>query len=329
MHFNKMTATRVTLVAAMVGLGAIAVAVPAQAALTTSCVGTARNVTVPGDLVVPAGESCDLKNVVVKGQTTVRPDANLFATGSTFSGAVTVRDNGYLELYKTSAAKSVTLSTAYGAYFENSTLRGNVTTAGGFVYSIGSSHTGRVVSTNGETYVESGWLHQSLTTNGDAYTDLTDTVINGKLAVADAKGGSVICTSEIDGNTTITGAGADGLVQIGTSGTIADCGFNVFAANVTLRNNHAPVTFSGNVVRGNLSCTGNDTKPTGSDNRVRGTSSGQCKHLSPTPAAVAPAAKAKAASPHDRANAVLAKIAQRSKAANDAATAAGPATIGR
>ncbi|MGI8416391.1 MAG: hypothetical protein ACR2P2_09360 [Nakamurella sp.] len=329
MHFSKMTATRVTLVAAMVGLGVVAAAVPAQAALTTSCVGTARNVTVPGDLVVPAGKSCDLKNVVVNGQTTVRSDANLVTTGSTFNGAVTVRDNGYLDLYKTSVAKSVTLSTAYGAYFENSTLRGSVTTGGGFVYSIGSSHTGRVVSTNGETYVESGWLHQSLTTTGDSYTDLTDTVINGKLAVADAKGGSVICTSEIDGNTTITGAGTDGLVQIGPSEAITDCGFNVFAANVALRNNHVPVTFNGNVIRGNLSCTGNDPKPTGSDNRVRGTSSGQCMHLSPTPAAVAPAAKAQTASPHDRANTVLAKIAQRSKAAIDAATAAGSAAIGR
>jgi len=118
-------------------------------------------------------------------------------------------------------------------------------------------------------------------------------------------------------------------VQLGASGTFTDCGYNVFGSNVTVRNNQGPVSISGDVIRGNLVCSGNAMKPTGSDNRVRGTSTDQCKNLTPALAAAAPMARSKMASPKDRANAVLAKINHRAKTGRAAATAAGTALIGR
>jgi len=330
MRIKTMTATRLTLVAALVGAGIVALSGSAQAALTTSCVGTAKNVTVPGDLVVPAGQSCELTNVVVQGQTTVRADADLVTTRSTFKGRIVVGNNGYLDLDRTTVSKATSLDMAYGAYFQDSTLTGAVTVAGsGFLYSYGSTHAGQVTSTHGETYIESGRLGRGLTTNGDASTDLTDTVVNGRVSVAGAMFGSVICASEIYGNAGFSGAGVDGVVQLGTSGTFTDCGYNVFGSNVTVRGNQGPVSISGNVIRGNLVCSGNAMKPTGSDNRVRGTSTDQCKNLTPAQAAAAPMARSKMASPKDRANAALAKINHRANAGRAAATAAGTALIGR
>jgi hypothetical protein len=73
----------------------------AQASLVTRCVGEGGNVTVPGDLVVPAGQSCWLEGTTVQGNVKVRKNADLVADGATFQGRVHAGKNGYVDVTDT------------------------------------------------------------------------------------------------------------------------------------------------------------------------------------------------------------------------------------
>lgn len=85
---------KIGLMAALAGLGIMIGAVPSQAALTTFCEGVASDVTVPGDLVVARGDSCELTNVTIQGDATVRADANLLLTDAAVDGQLRVFNNG-------------------------------------------------------------------------------------------------------------------------------------------------------------------------------------------------------------------------------------------
>ncbi|GAA5200581.1 hypothetical protein GCM10023322_78770 [Rugosimonospora acidiphila] len=318
--------------------GAVAIAMPASAALTTSCTGTASDVTVPNDLFVPANKSCDLTNVTINGATTVRGGGNLLLTDSTLNGTLAVQDNGFVDIEHSTVTGAVKLNTAFGGYAQNSTLGGNVTaTSSGFFYSIGSSMVS-VNSTQGETYLESARMSKNLTTSGDVLTDVYNSVIEGTVGISGAQTGSVVCTSEIDGNTTIDGStAADGsLVQVGASAPLTGCGFDVFASGLALTNNAAPVYVSDNVIRDNLSCTGNATAPVGSSSRIRGEATDQCApaasgSVTPSARALTPNAAAKSVAPAasaGRDSSVLAQVKSRQGSGTSAAQQAGPAGIG-
>jgi hypothetical protein len=316
-------------VLAMLAASAVAAAGPARAGLVTSCTGTASDVSIPGDLFVPVGESCELTNVTVSGNTTVRADANLILTDSALAGTLTLQGNGFADLETTTVAGASRLNGAFGLFSQGSTLTGNLTVAdAGFAYSVGTTFTGNITSTGGETYLQSGRVGRNLTTSGDFLTDLYDTVVQGAVTVGNATLGSVVCTSEIDGAAAFTGASADGTVQIGAAAPVAGCGFDVFASSLTVSGNHSPVAIADSVVRGALACADNDATPTGSGNRLRGGATGQCAGL--TAAAAKTTARTTAAGEDgtdSRVAGILAKISSRRSTGESAATMAGHAKL--
>lgn len=310
---------KIALTAAAAGLMAVGFAAPSQAALTTFCDGVAADVTVPGDLVVAAGKSCELTNVVINGNVTVRNDANLLLDGATVNGNVRVNTNGFADVVGTSVTGTTTLVAAYGTYAEDSTLGNNVTaTDSGFFYSVGSDHARSVTSTNGETFIESGWVTRNLATTGDTLTDVYDTVIEGTYSVTGAEQGGVLCLSEIDGDASFSGSGE--IIQIGASAPLTGCGYNAFGGNLTVSGNSADVYVSDNVIRGDFTAADNTGTSVIENNRVRGEDNS---------GAAAARASLRSAAPSDtaadRKAAALADAEARSEVASDAAVAAGPA----
>lgn len=305
--------------------GAFVTAEPAAAGLVTSCTGTASDVTVPNDLFVPAGESCELTNITINGNTTVRAGANLVLHSSTLNGTLTVQADGFASMNSSTVTGATRLNTAFGAFAESSTLNNVVVTDSGFFYGVGSS-LNTVTSTNGETYLESARLARHLTTTGDLLTDVVNTVIQGNVAVTGASLGSVVCLSEIDGNTSFSGSGTGtgALLQIGASAPLTGCGFNVFAANLALTDNVAPSYVSDNVVRGNVVCTDNAPAPVGSSARIRGQASGQCA-AAPSPLA----AVAVTSTVDSRGTGILSRARSRTANGSGAALKAGRAKVGR
>ncbi len=318
----------VTLLAlAGVTTGLLVAAMPSQAGLVTSCTGSASDVTVPNELFVPAGESCELTNVVINGNTTVRADANLFLTNVTINGSLSIMSNGFADLEHSSVSMTTTLTSAFGGFVEDSTLTGNVSVGGpGFFYSVRTRHMGGITSMNGETYLESSRVASNISTTGDLLTDLYDTVVMGTVTVGTASLGSVVCGSEIDGATSFTGGTT---LQLGGSTPVSGCAFDVFAAGVTA-NSNSDVHVVGSVLRGTLACSGNSGAPEVTGNRLRGGASGDC--AAPAAAAVGKtAAKARttaaAASTSSRKDGILVKIASRSSAGQQAAKMAGRAKL--
>jgi hypothetical protein len=70
---------RTALLAALVATGLLTAASTAQAAEDTVCVSALGPVTVPGDLIVPEGQVCDLAGTRVLGDTKVEDAAELYA----------------------------------------------------------------------------------------------------------------------------------------------------------------------------------------------------------------------------------------------------------
>jgi len=300
-----------------------AVAEPAAAGLTVSCVGSAADVTVPFDLFVPAGESCDLTNVVIQGSATVRAGADLLLSNSTVDGALMVQSNGFASVTGSTITGATRLSAAFGAVVDGGSRAANVTATGaGFLFGLGSSF-GAVTSTQGETVLETARLSKSLSTTGDVLTDVSNSVVAGGVTVRDATRGSVVCLSEIDGDAQFSGAtDPTGVVQIGASAPLNGCGFNVFGADLTVAGNTAPSFIADNVIRGALSCTGNDPTPTVSGGRIRGGANGQCAGASVTrPSTVVSGAP-------DRSAGLRQAVTDRRGAGESAAAAAGPADLG-
>jgi hypothetical protein len=322
---RKRWSTLTAAVALAVTASAFVAAEPAAAGLVTSCTGTASDVTVPNDLFVPAGESCELTNITINGNTTVRAGANLVLHQSTLNGTLTVQPDGFASMDTSTVTGATRLNTAFGGFAENSTLANVVVTDSGFFYAIGSS-LNNVTSTNGETYLQSARLAKHLNTTGDLLTDVVNTVIQGTVTVTGASLGSVVCLSEIDGNTAVSGSGAGSgaLLQIGASAPLSGCGFNVFAANVALTDNVAPSYVSDNVVRGNVVCTNNAPAPVGSSGRIRGQASGQC--------AAAPGALAAVgvtSTVDSRGAGIVSRAKSRTATGTGAALKAGRAKVGR
>ncbi|TDD71583.1 hypothetical protein E1262_05385 [Jiangella aurantiaca] len=314
---------KIALTAAAAGLMAVGFAAPSQAALTTFCDGVAADVTVPGDLVVAANKSCELTNVTINGNVTVRADANLLLDGSTVNGNVRVLANGFGDLVGTSVTGTTVLNAAYGVYTEESALGNNVTsTDSGFFYSVGSNHARSVTSTNGETFIESGWVSRNLATTGDTLTDVYDTVIEGTYSVTGAEQGAILCLSEVDGDATFSGTPGDmqAILQIGASAPLTGCGFNVFGGDLSVTDNMAESYVSDNVVRGDLTCSGNTPATVAENNRVRGEDN--CESAM---AAASARSSMRSDVAADRKAEVKADAEARSEVAEDAAEAAGPA----
>lgn len=309
--------------ALLAGAAAVAIAAPSQAALTTTCIGSAGAVTVPGNLVVPAGEACELSGTIVEGTTTVRGGADLvLLDDAELQGAVTVQADGFIASEESSVSGALNLRSAFGGYLVDSTA-GDVVDArsGSYFYSQGSSHAGEVSSRGGELYLEDATVDAAVSSRNDVYADVYNSTLAGDLLVSGVTDGALFCTSEIDGDAVYRSSA--GAIQIGAQTPLPDCGFNVFGGNLTINANTGDIQFSDNVVRGDLACKDNTNAPAGEGNRIRGEATGQCAEIAPADAPVT-AFKAQ----RDRAATAEDKLETRLDQAEKAVDEAGPADLG-
>ena len=259
-------------------LAGVGVMGPAQAALTTHCVGNAAGVTVPGDLVVPRGEACSLDDVTITGNVRVAAGADLVGNGLTVNGNVAVQEDGYLDLVETTVGGNVVNRGAYGIYLDYTDVNAYTATANvnpdSFLWTYESSFSGRVLATGGSLLLESSHAERFVETNETTYTDVLDSVVEGALTVNDSEYGVMVCGSEIDGDGTFAGNGVG--VQLGAGGALGACesGPSVWGGDVTVTGTDGLAQVSNNIIRGNLAGSDNGSVAA-SDNRVRGAVEGQ------------------------------------------------------
>ena len=147
-----MLGRRTTLVAALVATGMLAAASTAQAA-ERRCEGAIGPETVHDDLVVPAGQVCDLAGTRVLGNTRVEEAAELFAEQAELAGNLDAARAGYVDLFETTVAGTVRLNESLGLSVEDGSV-GNVDSrAADFLDLFGAKVAGNVKVTGGETAV--------------------------------------------------------------------------------------------------------------------------------------------------------------------------------
>lgn len=264
--------------------GVAVTATTATAGLVTHCNGTGADVTVPGDLLVPAGATCVLDNVTVEGQTEVEAGADLVATDSTFNAGVIVSDDGFFDAVASSVATDVNNQGAYGVYLEDTAVEGHylgeeADVEDSFLYAFDASIGGGVEVALGDVYLDTTQVNGLVNTEGAAYTDIINSTIGQTLTVVGNEFGALVCASEVDGAATYTG---NGELQIGSGDSLTPCDeVNYFGDDVVINDTVGGVDVTGNIIRGDLTGEGNDPAPTGSDNRVRGEVGGQFTDLEP------------------------------------------------
>lgn len=253
-----------------------------NAAFVTRCVGQGGAVTIPGDLVVPAGQTCWLDGTTVQGNVRVAQGADLIVLNGTFNGQVNVQRDAYFDASGTTVGGAVVARESFGNLVSESIVGGAVSSISneaefGFLIVRDSSLGAQVRATGASLDLESSGVATNVVALQADYADIHDTVIEGNLRVEGNPGGSVVCDSEVYGNVNLSGNST--AVQIGGDrgdGGLVDCeGSNYFGTNVNVNNNQGGVWMYGNIVRGNLAGNGNDPAPVGDGNRVRGESRGQ------------------------------------------------------
>lgn len=272
----KKPITGVLTVAAVAAAGMFT-AVPASADLVTRCIGTAGEVTVPGDLVVPPGETCDLTGTTVDGDVRVRAGSDLIGDGVSITGDVIGAGDAYIDLVDSEVAGAVTMNSGYGVVLEESTVTGRVLTraadeaVGAFVYTLDADLGADLVARAGDVYVESGSVAGNLSSVGTTYTDVYGAFIDGRLVVRDTAEGSMLCGLTVQGTSRI-GGNAD-LVQIGSDGPATDCDLGASYWGDTLRvdTNTGGVVIDDVIVNADLRLVDNEPLAQLGDNvRVRG-----------------------------------------------------------
>lgn len=308
------------------GITLATTALPASADLVTRCIGTGGAVTVPGDLVVPKGESCTLTGTIVEGNVRVAQGADLVVSDVTLGGTVTVAPDAYFDA-TTSAVTGTVTSRGFGVYLDRSSIgehvRGRAAAdASSFTYLYESSVEGKVDARAGELLLDSSQVAGPVHGLGTVFVDVKNSTLANSLTVLDNTEGTTICASEVDRDATFTGNAG---VQIGEGDLLSNCtdGVNYFGGNVTVSDNSVGVSVSSNIIRGDLAGAGNDPTPMGSGNRVRGESTGQFADLD-----TAPQSRARMmAVSSDRVEETRSAAEQRRTAALEQATAAGPAQL--
>lgn len=320
-----------TRIAAMVAAGVtcaavVALAGPARADLVTRCVGEGGPVTVPTDLLVPAGQDCVLTGTTVQGDVRVAAGADLVVTHGTLAGRVIVAGNGYLDTTDTTVVGRVTLVGAYGASLVGSKLPGGVmarpgsgSAADGFVSATGSL-LGRVVARVGAVELDDSQVAGNLTAAGGMYTDLYGSFVNGRVQVTGNSLGAVACGSAVHGAATYQGN--QDVVQLGGDGPVVTCdAANHWGGDVRVRDTTGGVFVDLAIIGGDLTLSGNDpAAQVGSSVLVGGQLVGADR---------APLHQnARAPQPTTRRAAGLAdRATQRRQRAVEAAHAAGPANL--
>lgn len=305
---------------------------PAAADLITRCVGQGGDVIVPGDLVVPAGKTCELTGTTVNGDVRIASGANLIATGTDFNGSVRIAGNGYLATHDASIAGSVVSQGGFGAFLVDTQVGGNATQHAGqlqeaihFLYLRDSAAGGNLRADAGEVFVDSSRVGGSVSFASGRYIDIYDSVVSGSLSISGATYGTVVCDSEIYGSATVTGN--SDVVQLGAHRPSGSCtSATYWGGSLQVSDNTAKVVVSNNIIRGNLTGSGNQPAPVGDNNRVRGNISGQFANLS-APGEQKKAMRAMVVPQQQKAPTVTELAKQRSQDALRAAEAVGKANL--
>lgn len=313
---------------ALASAGMVVGAGTASAALTTYCDGDAADVTVPGDLVVAKGDSCDLDGVTIDGEVRVQAGADLLLTDSSIGGRIVVNSDGYVDATGTEVAGNLISKGGYGVYLDESSIGGAfsgraVEGADPFLYSYDSSIAGRVTVEQGLVHLQTVTIGGAVSSENATYTDIIDSTLARGLTVSANAEGTSVCGSEVDGAAAFTGNTG---VQLGTGGGIIDCeDANYFGSDVTVSDTTDGVDVSSNIIRGALTGEGNDPAPTGADNRVRGGVGGQFTDLSPATQQARAFAAAEDAESH--AEELDSQREERRASAEKKAEDAGPANL--
>jgi len=267
---------RTSLVAALVATGLLAAASTAQAA-EEHCVGAIGPVTIPGNLVVPAGQVCDLAGTRVLGNTFVEPAAELYAEQADLRGNLAVAGGGYADLFESTVAGTLKLTESLGVSMENSSV-GNLDSRGSdFIDVFSGTIPGNLKARGGSTavFAEGVAVGGNLEATGVDYFDLYDSLVNGSFYVRNTQSGSIFCGNTLNGDSVFTNNRT--LLTIGSPDQA--CDGNRVNGNVVVDRNEAAAEISDNDVSGNLTCRGNTPPPVGGGNRVEGNKEGQCLAL--------------------------------------------------
>ncbi|MEV4825125.1 hypothetical protein [Micromonospora sp. NPDC049274] len=272
------TVAKLATVTAVIAASVLAVAPTAHADLVTHCIGTGGAVTVPNDLLVPAGESCALTGTTITGNVTVAAGANLVVTGGRVSGEVRVAADGYLDATETSVDGQVVLAAGgYGVYLSDArtgavTVRPKGTaTIDSFLFAEAATIAGNVTVGAGEVRLDRGTqVERNLSSTGTYYTDVHDSFVDGTLSVLNSATGSVVCGSAVRGRATF--AGNLGGVQLGPNGALDSCASGGYwGADVSVTSTAGGVTVDDNIINGGLTVTGNNpAAQVAANNRIRG-----------------------------------------------------------
>ncbi|MFG3556912.1 hypothetical protein ACGGAQ_21260 [Micromonospora sp. NPDC047557] len=272
------TVAKLATVTAVIAASVLAVAPTAHADLVTHCIGTGGAVTVPNDLLVPAGESCALTGTTITGNVTVAAGANLVVTGGRVSGEVRVAADGYLDATETSVDGQVVLAAGgYGVFLKDAQT-GAVTvrpkgsaTIDSFLFAEAATIAGNVTVGAGEVRLDGGTqVTRNVSSTGTYYTDVHDSFVDGTLSVLNSATGSVVCGSAVRGRATF--AGNLGGVQLGPNGALDSCASGGYwGADVSVTSTTGGVTVDDNIINGQLTVTGNNpAAQVAANNRIRG-----------------------------------------------------------
>ncbi|MCG5456566.1 hypothetical protein PSH03_001467 [Micromonospora sp. PSH03] len=272
------TVAKLATVSAVIAASVLAVAPTAHADLVTHCIGTGGAVTVPNDLLVPAGESCALTGTTITGNVTVAAGGNLVVTGGRVSGEVRVAADGYLDATETTVDGQVVLAAGGYGIFLKDARTGTVTvrpkgstTIDSFLFAEASTVTGHVNVGAGEVRLDRGTqVQRNLSSTGTYYTDLHDSFVDGTLSVLNSATGSVVCGSAVQGRATF--AGNLGGVQLGPNGALDSCASGGYwGGDVSVTSTTGGVTVDDNIINGQLAVTSNDpAAQVAANNRIRG-----------------------------------------------------------
>jgi cytoskeletal protein CcmA (bactofilin family) len=280
----RRTAATLATFSAVVTAAALTIAPgSASADLVTHCVGTGGAVTVPNDLLVPAGQSCALTGTTITGNVSVAAGANLVVTGGRISGEIQVAADGYLDAGNTTVGGGIDLATGgYGVFLED-TGTGSITvrpkgsaTIDSFLFAENAAVDGTVTANAGEVRLDrSTEVTGNVSTTGTYYTDVHDSFVDGTLSVLNSATGSVVCGSAVRGRATF--AGNLGGVQLGPNGTLDGCASGGYwGRDVSITNTTGGVTVEDNIIDGKLTTTANTPAArVAANNRIRGGVTGE------------------------------------------------------
>ena len=329
---KSMTAALATtaLIAGGAAFGTLGAA-PASAALTTYCEGTAGDVTVPGDLVVPADATCELTGTTVTGDVRVSPGANLVGEGVSIEGQINGAADAYVDLMDSTVSGDLRMNNAYGTVVEGTAVDGRMTNNGGedapvsFVFALESELGENLVARTGEVFVEDSVVAGTVNSRETVYTDIYDTFVDGGLVIGENTEGSMLCAVTVQGNSRITGNA--GPVQVGSDGPGVDCeGASYWGGNVRVDANTGGVVIDENIINGTLQLADNTpTAQVGDNNRVRGGINGPHEEI---PEAESQLRAFSAEADADHADTIQNRIDERRDAAQQQAAEAGSANIG-